>query len=275
LYFIPLLIKRGIWSSNCPAPPISTPIAKAKIGCAGKREERNKIDEIIARFNTTGEKAGKAKWRHALSIPITRALRQMKIINGNIILVSCTLREKASLPLNPGTITLTMDGAKKTQVSVIRKEVIKRRLITVLANFHASTFSFFSKYSLKTGMKDALRAPSPRSCLRRLGIIKATKKASLTKVAPNLLAISISLTYPNTLDVIVPKPTTLTERVILFIIEYISILSTIVEDNFPSFKIISFMHFKVLYILIKIPFHFRVLEVSHHYSKGEIKIQVL
>jgi hypothetical protein len=178
----------------------------------------------MARFNATGEKAGKAKWRHAFSIPITRALKQMRIMKGNIILVSCTLSEKASLPLNPGTIKLTINGAKRTQRRVIKEEVIRRRLITVLANFHASVL-FFSKYSLKTGMNDTLKAPSPRSCLRRFGIMKATKKASLTKVAPNLLAISMSLAYPKILEVIVPKLTILTERVIFLMRDIIQILT--------------------------------------------------
>ncbi len=55
-------------------------------------------------------------------------------------------------------------------------------------------------------MKAALRAPSPRSLLKRLGIRKATKKASAVLEVPKRLAMSMSRAKPRILLIRVKEP---------------------------------------------------------------------
>ncbi|GAJ13638.1 unnamed protein product, partial [marine sediment metagenome] len=64
------------------------------------------------------------------------------------------------------------------------------------------------KYSVKTGIKDTMSEPSAKSLLKRLGIRKATKKASADMPEPKKLAIRMSLTNPRILLKKVKIPTT-------------------------------------------------------------------
>ena len=51
--------------------------------------------------------------------------------------------------------------------------------------------------SVKTGINAADIEPSAKSSLSRLGILCATKKASVEELAPNILANNISLINPR------------------------------------------------------------------------------
>ena len=55
----------------------------------------------------------------------------------------------------------------------------------------------FSTCSVKMGIKAALNAPSPKRRRNRLGILKATVKASHTIPCPKMLAHIMSLTRPS------------------------------------------------------------------------------
>ncbi len=57
------------------------------------------------------------------------------------------------------------------------------------------------------GTKAWEKAPSAEMRLNRLGILKATKKASVSIPAPKILAIKLSLTKPKILDTKVMLPT--------------------------------------------------------------------
>src|SRR3989338_5635968 len=90
--------------------------------------------------------------------------------------------------------------ATKREVSTARTTSVRRRaraVATTLTSLHASSSPFFSRYSVKVGMKAAVRAPSPKSRLKRLGIRKATAKASQTRPVPKTLAHSTSLARPR------------------------------------------------------------------------------
>jgi hypothetical protein len=52
-------------------------------------------------------------------------------------------------------------------------------------------------YSVYTGMKEMVKDPSPTKRLQRLGILKATKKASAAIPVPKKLAMTISLKKPT------------------------------------------------------------------------------
>ena len=84
------------------------------------------------------------------------------------------------------------------------------------ASFHADALSF--EYSSeKTGMKAADRAPSPKSLLKRFGILKARTKAELSAEVPNRWAIRMFLSNPNNLLVPVQTPTIRLDFINLFV----------------------------------------------------------
>jgi hypothetical protein len=83
--------------------------------------------------------------------------------------------------------------------TTIPPRIIKSNVPVALANSHASFFPLVSRYSVKTGMKAALNAPSPKRRRKRFGILKATTKASQAKLVPKKLAHTMSLAKPNTL----------------------------------------------------------------------------
>jgi len=63
----------------------------------------------------------------------------------------------------------------------------------------ASSRDLFCRYSVNTGMKATENEPSAKSLRRRLGILRATKKASADMPDPKKWATSISLSSPRTL----------------------------------------------------------------------------
>src|SRR3990167_5146140 len=88
----------------------------------------------------------------------------------------------------------------KREVSTARTTSVRRRaraVATTLTSLHASSSPFFSRHSVKVGMKAAVSAPSPKSRRKRLGIRKATAKASHTRPVPKTLAHRTSLARPR------------------------------------------------------------------------------
>ena len=77
-----------------------------------------------------------------------------------------------------------------------------------LAISKASSFPRFVRYSVKTGINATLKEPSAKSLLKRLGILKATKKASEASPAPKNQAITTSLMKPKMRLNKVADPTT-------------------------------------------------------------------
>lgn len=82
-------------------------------------------------------------------------------------------------------------------MNTIPPKMIMSNVMTIFANFQASRSPCFSICSVNTGIKAALRAPSPNKRLKRLGILKATVKASHTRPVPKILAQIISLPSPS------------------------------------------------------------------------------
>src|SRR5688572_25726543 len=69
------------------------------------------------------------------------------------------------------------------------------------------------RYSDRTGTKAVENAPSANKRLKKLGILKATKKASAPPPAPKYWATTTSRTIPSTRDNKVKKLTMLVERI--------------------------------------------------------------
>ena len=75
-------------------------------------------------------------------------------------------------------------------------------MIRIEKNFSAKSFAFnfpILSFLENAGVKAELKAPSAKILLNMLGILKATKKASVIAVAPNKYAITTSLISPKTL----------------------------------------------------------------------------
>jgi hypothetical protein len=109
---------------------------------------------------------------------------------------------------NPGAIILTIRGEKKIPASETITSMMESRVKAVFASPIASSFDFFFRYSVKMGTKDMVRDPSAKRRLKRFGILKATKKASVAKPAPKNPATTMSLMKPNILLRSVARPTT-------------------------------------------------------------------
>jgi len=93
----------------------------------------------------------------------------------------------------PGAMIRVNRGEKTTP-----KRVTTNRTppASVNATWVSSLVSFsgrWARYSPYTGIKETVKAPSPTSRLQRLGIRKATKKASAAMPAPKKWAITASL----------------------------------------------------------------------------------
>ena len=125
-----------------------------------------------------------------------------------MILVKRTVRAYFSpMPPKPGAITLTINGERIMPRIVITVKIQRRNVKTTRASMKASSFDSFCKYSMNTGIKATENDPSAKSLLRRLGIRKATKKASADIPVPKKLAIRTSLTNPKILLKKVNTPT--------------------------------------------------------------------
>ena len=109
---------------------------------------------------------------------------------------------------NPGAITRMINGDSKIPATAVATSTTERSLMADLAISKASSFPRFVRYSVKTGINATLKEPSAKSLLKRLGILKATKKASEASPAPKNQAITTSLTKPKMRLNKVADPTT-------------------------------------------------------------------
>jgi len=109
--------------------------------------------------------------------------------------------------VNPGAITLTIQGARSIPVTVSSARMMERSVKAIPANSTACFFDLL-RYPVKTGIKAMVREPSANRRRKRFGILKATKKASVAGPAPKNPAITISRIKPNTLLNRVASPTT-------------------------------------------------------------------
>ena len=69
-------------------------------------------------------------------------------------------------------------------IRVMRRRSSVSNVPTRWASFHAAAVPSFSLVSTKRGMKAEERAPSPKRRRKRLGRVKATKKADASKLVP-------------------------------------------------------------------------------------------
>ena len=76
----------------------------------------------------------------------------------------------------PGAIKRTITGEKITPRRVIRERITKSKFSTTFASSQNSSFERLCWYSLKTGTKAALVAPSPIKSRKKIGDAKGDDK---------------------------------------------------------------------------------------------------
>lgn len=91
-------------------------------------------------------------------------------------------------------------GAAITAIKVIMIKVFKNFVPIWLMTFWTSSCVSLALASDKIGMNACENAPSPNSLLKKLGMRKATRKASVNSLAPKNLAMKKSRTKPKIRD---------------------------------------------------------------------------
>ena len=110
---------------------------------------------------------------------------------------------RANLPgsaANPGAVTYTISGAATTPSTAATTSAMNSTLATQSTRARVSSGDCRLRYSPRIGTKACENAPSANSRRSRLGMRKATKKASVASPAPNTRAMKKSRTSPNTRD---------------------------------------------------------------------------
>ena len=130
----------------------------------------------------------------------------------NYIYSSILNKKKITIHKNAKRNLIDVEDVVKISHNIISNN-IKNKIINIdtvventntrfnTENISSSAFSFpsFSLFSLYRGINTEPKAPSPKSCVKKLEILNAPKYASVIPVAPKKLPIRISLTKPKTL----------------------------------------------------------------------------
>ena len=112
---------------------------------------------------------------------------------GKVMRNICPAKSKRSgSSIKPGANTYMSNGAKITPTMVISNKIKPRTPDTWLTRLFSSCSECFSLYSESTGTNAWEKAPSANKRRRKLGIRKATKKASVLPVAPKKMKITAS-----------------------------------------------------------------------------------
>lgn len=130
----------------------------------------------------------------AFKAPFMSTTILTKIMYGNMIWVREVVSSCAAGSINPGAITETnslekiIPSNETNPVASVKRETTSRS-----SNFAFPDFML----SANTGTKAEERAPSPKTLLKRFGILKATKYESAIQLVPKRRAISSSRTKPR------------------------------------------------------------------------------
>src|SRR5699024_10022453 len=180
-----------------------------------KYSSNHKLAAIMAKLSNMGVKAGMAKRLQGLSTPLAKATNDMHRMYGNIARVihmaaeNSAWRSAARIPL---AIRLTTQGVAMTPTRVISiNTAVKTKATRSMSCWVAlADWVFFT--SPRMGTKAWAKAPSAKSLRSKLGMRKATQKASVSPPAPKLRAMSISRNSPVMRDKKVKPLMTAAER---------------------------------------------------------------
>jgi hypothetical protein len=125
---------------------------------------------------------------------------------------------------HPGAMIRIKKGEKRMPKKVRIDNTTPATVKAIWVSSLVSSSDLLVRYSVYTGMKEMVNDPSPTKRLQRLGILKATKKASAAIPVPKKLAITISLKKPRIRLSKVPVPMMEAASVILLCSDMIEIL---------------------------------------------------
>ena len=152
---------------------------------------------IMARFSNTGVAAGTAKRFQVFRMPAASATRDMKARYGHIQRVSTTAVSKPSgFCWRPAAIAQTSAGAAATPMTQVMISAQTSTVAIWSTIWRVASSPSFSRTPASTGTKAWLKAPSANRRRSRLGMRKATLKASVSALAPKVEATSSSRTRP-------------------------------------------------------------------------------
>ena len=155
------------------------------------------ISDIL---RNTGVNAGIANLPKLLRIEPASAVNEIKKIYGKVMVRSLAARSALiGSSTKPGAKIMIITGAAIIPTAVIMVRITAKVPLVCAINCRKG-LSPCSLNSARTGIKACENAPSAKSRLKKLGILKATKKTSAPKPAPNILAMTISLTKPSIRD---------------------------------------------------------------------------
>ena len=169
-----------------------------------------RIEPILKKLEAI---AGGPKTSLAFSNPITKADRETNKINGNMICVSRTVSAAFS-GAKPPARTSTKEGASSTPTSTTKLSTTVANVAILLASAHAEASSPVVVFLEKTVTKAVESAPSAKRSRKRLGMRKATLKASMAMPAPKSAARICSLANPSKRLHITATPTIPAARVL-------------------------------------------------------------
>ena len=156
---------------------------------------RNNTPNIQQAFRATGARAGIRKCLSEFNTAIANATMHINITYGNVI--KSRLNTNSHLLLREKTVGIIENEISASTTRLPR--IMKSNVPVTFTSSHASFLPLVSRYSVNTGIKAALNAPSPKSRRKRFGILKATTKASQARLVPKKLAHIMSLASPKTL----------------------------------------------------------------------------
>jgi len=162
-----------------------------------------------------GVKAGTANWLKLFNMPLVKATNEIKKIYGKVILSRSAVSWKRIEPSSnqkPGEKIKATIGDAITPANEIINRILPRLPATWLTRSCNSSRLRFSLYSVKTGTKACEKAPSANRRRMKLGILNATRKASVPPDAPKIVASVISRNKPNTRESNVMPPTVIVDR---------------------------------------------------------------
>ena len=128
-----------------------------------------------------------------MNIPAHNAVNDIKNRYGKVIFSILDARENLlSCSSKPGANNVTI-SSEKIMPSIVIIDNTKIKLPWIYVINCLSSSAFFTLNSFNIGTNAWINAPSANNLLKKLGILKATKKASVLVETPNILAKIISL----------------------------------------------------------------------------------
>ncbi|MNI45935.1 hypothetical protein D3C73_1003770 [compost metagenome] len=197
----------GSWNSSCSRPAASTAQPRARICFSGvppSRGASHSAPALMHRLRMTGVSAGIAKRWKLFSAPPAKAVSETNSRNGKV-----RRNRSISRPCLAGSVSTPLAktdascGAKISASAVTSISTPPRVPAVRAISSRSSAWLRVSFTSVNTGTNAVAKEPSANSRRRKLGILKATQKASVMALVPKVEVTTWSRTRPRTRETMV------------------------------------------------------------------------